>query len=71
MVRPPVRIIILCAGAAAAVGLWLSLRTPPDRAATDPAPAARPSKERERAKAFFGMPQKYDMDNGQEMRPRW
>lgn len=57
--------------AAAAVGLWLSQRTPTGPAVTDPTPAARSSDDRERAKAFFGTPQKYDMTNGQEMRPRW
>ncbi|WP_157783841.1 entry exclusion protein TrbK [Bradyrhizobium liaoningense] len=62
--------IVIGVCAAAAVGLWLSLRTPTP-AATDPTPAGRSSDDRKRAKDFFGTPQKYDMTNGQEMRPRW
>lgn len=71
MVKPPAPIMIVCACAAAAIGLWLSLRTLTTPAATDRAPAPHSSDDRKRAKDFFGAPQKYDMTNGQEMRPRW
>ena len=69
MVKPSGRIIVACAGSAAAVGLVLVMRPPTP--APGAAPAERSSSDRERAKVFFGTPQKYDMDNGQEMRPRW
>lgn len=71
MVKSPVLIIVIGVCAAAAVGLWLSQRTPTTPVATDPVPAPHSSDDRKRAKDFFGAPQKYDMTNGQEMRPRW
>lgn len=58
MVKRPIVIAALTCSTLIIVGggLFLLLRTPPDRDA---------------AKAFFGTPQKYDMTHGQEMRPRW
>lgn len=67
MVRSPVPLIVIAICAAAAVAaLWFVIRTP--------APGTTPpvsGEDRARAREFFGAPRKYDMDNGQEMRPRW
>ncbi|OJY70759.1 MULTISPECIES: entry exclusion protein TrbK [Hyphomicrobiales] len=58
MVRRPALIIAICVGAAAVLGIWVFVVSPS-------------SEERARATEFFETPQKYDMKNGQEMRPRW
>lgn len=68
MVKPPVLIVVVAICAAAAVaGLWFVIGTP----APGTQPAGQSGEDRARAKEFFGAPRKYDMDNGQEMRPRW
>lgn len=68
MVRSPVPLVVIAICAAAAVaGLWLVIRTP----APETAPAVQSVEDRARAREFFGAARKYDMDNGQEMRPRW
>lgn len=58
MVKPSVLVIAVLVCAAAAGGIWFFVGRPL-------------SEERTRAKEFFATPQKYDMKNGQEMRPRW
>ncbi len=58
MVKRPALIIAIVACAAAAVSIWFFVGSPS-------------SEERARAEKFFATPQKYDMKNGQEMRPRW
>ena len=61
--RPLIIAIAFCAAGAA--GVWFFLGSK----ALDQTPA--PASSDTRAKDFFGTPKKYDMKNGQEMRPRW
>ena len=65
MVKYPITIIVIAVGGAAAAGVWFFVGSK----APDQAPASASSDTR--AKDFFGTPKKYDMKNGQEMRPRW
>lgn len=61
--RPLIIAIAVCAAGAVGVWLFLGSKTP------DQMPASASGDTR--AKDFFGTPKKYDMKNGQEMRPRW
>ncbi len=65
MVKHPLIIIAIAACVAAAAGVWFFAGPQ----ASDQTPATASSDTR--AKDFFGTPKKYDMKNGQEMRPRW
>lgn len=65
MVKPSVRIIVVAVCVATIAGAWLFMRSRP----TASTPASVSSGDP--GKAFFGAPRKYDMTNGQEMRPRW
>lgn len=51
----------------AGIGLWFLLPSP-DPGPASPKAEATPQK---RAQDFFGSGKRYEMENGQELRPRW
>ena len=65
MVKPRLVVIVIIACAVTAAGVWVVA----GRRNTSPASVS--DSNNEAAKQFFGTPKKYDMTNGQEMRPRW
>lgn len=65
MVKHLLLIIVIAVCGATAAGVWFFAGSK----APDQAPASASSDAH--AKDFFGEPKKYDMKNGQEMRPRW
>ena len=69
MVTPKSLILaILCLSIAlAGAGLWIMLRPAPAR----PTLGTQGSDRQMRNHDFFGTGKHYDMENGQEMKPRW
>lgn len=65
MVNRPLAIIVIIASAVTVAGVWVVVGSRTMSLAS----VSRSNSEA--AKQFFGTPKKYDMTNGQEMRPRW